>query len=312
MILHQGHIVDEKPTSDYIIFMGCSFTWGQGLWSYDKNNPMTPTYDEFIFDEVLPPIESDKYRMKLRYGNLVSENYGLQMLTKATNGGSEVESIRILNEMLIGKKNDQQGYVFPLDLCKLCVFQFSAAERNYDHFEFRNKIYRIDLQANKYPDKDSFVSVDKGLYNNGIYDEEICKPANIDIFFDYLIDRGLDIDEYFDLHCRQWLSKVQKVCTKLEDKGIPCIFWHWEDYYLPHLDGFPWLKKRTLPLMYNGESFGCYNDMAQKYPNLYIRGDKTANRYPKDKDEHPSKEGHSVISESVIKFIDDRKKILLR
>ena len=54
-------------TSGYIGYVGWSFTWGQGLWNYDKNNKNTPTYDEYIFEDALQQLlESERIKSVIR------------------------------------------------------------------------------------------------------------------------------------------------------------------------------------------------------------------------------------------------------
>ena len=171
MILTQGgnHIVQPEPKGDYILFMGCSFTWGQGLWNYDKSNPSTPTYKEYIFEEKYPTLESDKERIKLRFPNLVSTHYGLEHIAKSNNGGSEEESLRCLECFLNDGKwhNDNFHYPWPVDKCKLLVFQFSSVVRNYSQFEHKGNVYRIRLNGHWLPDKEDFVTMNYDLWLDG-------------------------------------------------------------------------------------------------------------------------------------------------
>lgn len=316
MILTQGekHIVQPEPKGDYILFMGCSFTWGQGLWNYDKSNPSTPTYREYIFEEKYPTLESDKERLKLRFPNLVSTHYGLEHIAKSNNGGSEEESLRCLECFLNDGKwyNDNFHYPWPVDKCKLLVFQFSSVVRNYSIFEHKGNVYRLRLNGHWLPDKEDFVTMNYDLWLDGEdWDSEEDEPADIDIFYDYLMSNKWDIHDFFKQHTTYWLDKVTSVCKKIEDMGIPCVFLHWETEYLEFLYEWDWLKERTLSILYKGETFGCIEEAYMKYSELTIEGDKECNTYPNDKDTHPSKIGHEAISDSIIKFIDDRKEILL-
>tara|TARA_A200000159_G_scaffold159903_1_gene179190 strand:- start:1744 stop:2682 length:939 start_codon:yes stop_codon:yes gene_type:complete len=306
------HIIVPEPKDDYILFMGCSFTWGQGLWNYDKSNEATPTYDEYIFENIYPTLESDKERIKLRFANIVSTHFGLEHITKESNGGSEEESLRFLNNFTKGVKG-HYPYQLSVDKCKLLVFQFSSVVRNYNIFEYKGNVYKLRLNGQWLPDKEDFITMNYDLWLDGVdWDSERDESADIDIFYEYLMSRNLDIHGYFKEHLMFWLGKVEKVCKEIEDMGIPCVFLHWESEYLEYLYAWDWLKERTLPILYKEETFGCIEDAYMKYPELTILGDKEANTYPNDTDAHPSKKCHKVIGDSIIKFIDERKEILLR
>ena len=109
-----------------IVFLGDSFTWGQGLqiphWleqgkSIDEVNELMPpkvpseTYD----------YNSDKIRQIHHFPNLVSKYFNKSYVTKFGNGGSNENIISILNNL--GEHMDLSGIDF-------IVIQFTELFRN--------------------------------------------------------------------------------------------------------------------------------------------------------------------------------------
>jgi hypothetical protein len=79
------------------IFAGCSFTWGQGLWFYLDTNEHVPSFEEWIFQNKPLPSGSHEIREKLRYPKLVSDDLNLDIISKVENGGTDEESIHLID-----------------------------------------------------------------------------------------------------------------------------------------------------------------------------------------------------------------------
>lgn len=111
-----------------ILFLGDSFTWGQGLYFYkwkDENKilsndvgGMFPSHSDYISEDDL------MYKDKLSFTGLVSEYYKLEPIKRKTNGGSNTEIILDMIPMLDLYNNS---------IDKL-VFQFTTISR----YQFRD------------------------------------------------------------------------------------------------------------------------------------------------------------------------------
>lgn len=155
-----------------IIFIGDSFTWGQGLYFYkwledgrklpDTFGPMYPSHSDILTEEDL------KYKDNLSYTKLVSDYYNCEPVKIQTNGGSNTEHIFDMLK-LIDEHRDS--------ISKL-VFQFTALSR----YQFRDLNLKFD--ENYDGDFDSlynnrcgefFNYIDCILkYHSKIYDFEYC------------------------------------------------------------------------------------------------------------------------------------------
>jgi len=120
-----------------ILGVGCSFTWGEGLYFYSEldNLPFKENH-EFINSEVTQAMRS--YKDKYRYLNLLSSALDTWYHSGAKNGGSQWLS----NEYLKGGLFED-GYSYT-DF-KLLIYQFTLPERNFDRYEtLDNQIIETD------------------------------------------------------------------------------------------------------------------------------------------------------------------------
>ena len=117
-----------------ILFIGDSFTWGQGLYFYkwiEENKklpqgfgPMFPSHSDILTDDDLI------YKDNLSYTKLVSEYYKGEPIKILTNGGSNTEHIFEMLSM-IDRYRDEIEKV---------VFQFTALSR----YQFRDLNLKFD------------------------------------------------------------------------------------------------------------------------------------------------------------------------
>jgi hypothetical protein len=117
-----------------ILFIGDSFTWGQGLYFYkwieerrklpNSFGPMYPSHIDLITEEDL------KYKDTLSYTNLVASHYGSTQIKLENNGGSNTEHILELIKLLDNHRDEIDKV----------VFQFTAISR----YQFRDLNLRFD------------------------------------------------------------------------------------------------------------------------------------------------------------------------
>lgn len=117
-----------------ILFLGDSFTWGQGLeWEWLINNENYSTQD---INKLMPPnhacerlpIHLQDYREKNRWPRLVSEHFNHQYdLSRCGNGGSNYDAQIVLQNL--------EHFIYPENL-DLVIFQLTNSHRNIpDDFE---------------------------------------------------------------------------------------------------------------------------------------------------------------------------------
>jgi hypothetical protein len=79
-----------------LIFAGCSFTWGQGLYYYSKLDTLVEPAPD-CYDAKLVTDAHKRYMSTLRYPRLVANRFNTWEVTSKQNGGSEETSINFIN-----------------------------------------------------------------------------------------------------------------------------------------------------------------------------------------------------------------------
>jgi hypothetical protein len=99
-----------------ILFIGDSFTWGQGLYFYkwieDKRQLPSSVGGMYPSHSHLVTPTDIKYKDELSFTGLVSKYYGLEPHKRLTNGGSNTEIILDMIPMLDKLGNDVEKVVF--------------------------------------------------------------------------------------------------------------------------------------------------------------------------------------------------------
>ena len=113
-----------------ILFLGDSFTWGQGLeWEWLINNENWSIED---INKIIPPkhacerlpIHLQDYREKNRWPRLVSEHFNHQYdLGRCGNGGGNLDAYLVLDNL--------ESFIYA-DNLDMVIFQTTNSHRNYE------------------------------------------------------------------------------------------------------------------------------------------------------------------------------------
>ena len=137
-----------------ILFLGDSFTWGQGLflhkWHEDgsiskKEYKIPPKYNHELIS-----YEDDEYRKQHHFPSLVSKHFGKSYCTIWGNGGSNKNIISILKNL------DSQFYSGVQQTIDLFVIQFTCPTRSFDDVSdeaMENEIRELDEIISSYNKK---------------------------------------------------------------------------------------------------------------------------------------------------------------
>ena len=98
-----------------IIFCGCSFTWGQGLWHYSdlKNIHRPKDCNSFEFKQITGG--HFKYAQKNRFARLVANHFDTFDVVKNANGGSEENSLGFLNNLFNTREERLGEYGYEIE-----------------------------------------------------------------------------------------------------------------------------------------------------------------------------------------------------
>jgi len=269
-----------------IIFAGCSFTWGQGLYYY-SNIPTLKEPAPDSYDVQLVTDAHKNFRKTLYYPRLVANHFDTFEVTLLQNGGSEVTSIDYL-KVAFGLMGPITNYItekYSFDEIEYLVFQTSQPQRNTYYYDYVNKDGSIDKNCE---------------YRH-------FSPETHEKFFDYLLNqKQMDFDNWWNEHVKNWFNIIKNNLKLYESKGIKTIILCWEIDYLPLIKEDMWMLDRFVTFEYNNKTYDCIRTMMNENRHLHINSDYEHFEIP-PQDHHPTKECHRIIADAVIKKIKETK-----
>lgn len=299
---------------EQIICAGCSYTWGQGLWSYLETDKFIPNYWEYISGEYIIPEEGEMLREELRWPRLVASRFDFEEIVKPHNGGTDDESIHFINTLLDenevryflcenGKDPNHPSNINierkPLRLknCKWIIFQTTQIYRSPFRFEYKGNAYRLISTPN-------LRNLDRLELINPNDDHDYIPQKNFDIFYDWLIDNGGNFESFKNRHTNHMTKRIEETLKKYENQGINIGIVAWTDEYLDSIKNSEYLSSRFIDLEYDGKRYECIERMQEDNTQLFLNVDPSV-KHDTRGDEHPSKECHEVIAQNVIRYIEN-------
>lgn len=293
-----------------LVFAGCSFTWGQGLYFYSELNH-TPKFDDWVYDYSLMTDALIKYKDTIRFPRLVANHFNTFEVCKLTNGGSDVTSLMFLKKIFdkyeepvnnqIRSSNwlSQENYHF--DDIEYVIFQMTQPYRAGFKFKFKGKDYLV------YPNPDfDNVSIIHEKRDDG--SEHPVENGIDTIFFKWLDENNYTIEDYLDLHLNHFNDTIKTHLGYLEANGLKTkvLFWVNESFVMFDDD---FIKQRHILLEYEGETYKTISDLQNSCKEKFvIKYDKEGfgGKIPENAltDLHPSKYCHEVIAKAVINCIN--------
>jgi hypothetical protein len=266
-----------------LIFAGCSFTWGQGLYYYsDLENQILLSDDEFNQSKITDA--QIKIKNTMYFPRLVANHFNTFEIVKSENGGSEYTSYKFVDSLFDGSSKNSDVILFSdfnYDDFEYLIFQTSQIGRN--NFKFTHKGIDYDM----------FVPLNGSVWNEN--DEKI--------LLEWLIDNNLTHNQWFDIFRNQVFEKLKKFFIFYENKGIKCKVICWMDDLLDLIKNDSFMNERLISIDYNGKKFDSIKYLTDLNKHLLICND-FENLKMKINDSHPSKECHKIIANSIIKKIE--------
>jgi hypothetical protein len=267
-----------------MIFGGCSFTWGQGLWFYSDLENMYYPETPFNFDISKINDAELNFKNSLRYSRLVANYFGGFDIQKLGNGGSEDTTFQFIDQLFTGSsRTDISIERFEPNDIDYIIVQTSQVYRNRFHFELDGE--------------EQFAII--WTSGNGY---------NLDNFLKWIKLNNLTFDQWLEVHIKSQVDRLRDKFLSYEQLGIKTLLLCWENDYIKDIENDPFLRDRFVTLHYNGVEYKTIFDLMQKNLHLEIKNDY-ANFTNPPLDLHPSKECHEVIAQSIINFIKDNHEI---
>lgn len=276
---------DDKVTKG-IIFAGCSFTWGQGLYYYSNmktlKEPPPNQYNATLVNDA-----HRNFRKTLYYPRLVANHFDTFEVVKIENGGAEATSIDYL-KVAFGLMGPIETYLtdtYSFNEIEYIVFQTSQPQRNTYYYDYVNKDGSIDKNC------------EYRLFSDETHNK----------FYRYLVQqKKLTFDDWWKEHCKDWFQKIKKELEFYERKGIKTLILNWEVEYLPFIKNDEWMSDRLIVFEYNNKTYDCIRTMMNENIHLHINSDYEHFEITPT-DHHPSKECHKIMADAVIKKIKETK-----
>lgn len=251
-----------------IIFGGCSFTWGQGLYFY-SNLPRLVKPVDGRWDSNWVTNAQLKYKDTIRYPRIVANRLNTFELVRYGNGGSDLQSLDFISNLF---KSGEYKY----DEISHIVIQLTDVSRS--QFEYKTIKKRLKTKVKE----------------NEFYDL-IYKKVDID---------ELTNDEVLDMLSLLVLEKLESEFKKYESLGINTHVLSWYSRPVKFIKTNEWLNKRFIKLSYLGEEFDSIDDLQYQGERLTILTD-IDEIGESIMDSHPSKLCHKIIADSIIKKIEN-------
>ena len=289
-----------------ILFAGCSFTWGQGLYYYSDLKRI-PTMEEWNFDYSLMTDALIGFKDSVRYPRLVADHFKTFEVCLDTNGCSDEDSLQFIKLALDieNRKPGSFGYLthkkFKFEDISYVIFQTTQPYRSSFKFIYKNETYYM------WPNsiRTEMVRICK-LNNAGVYDE-IDNP--LDIFSDYLNETNVGVDEWLKQHIDYVYSNIKQTLMLLEENGIKTKVLNWEYDYVDMMLVDDFFKDRYVYLEHGNKKYNCISELFANVPNTMISKDYEFFGSNPPNDHHPSLLSQKIISDSIIKSINSNKLI---
>lgn len=257
-----------------IIFAGCSFTHGHGLWFYNQK-----LYSKYNCDQVVNSIIIDRpnhhmrYKDVLRFPRLVSQELEMFEITRLNYSGNDEDSINFINHVF--------DYNSPMT-------QWSTEHYKYDEVNY------IVFQTSR-PERCHYITSNGDkirMYGdeNNVY--EIFKKYN---FIDY--------DDYEKRLTQQLFDRIKKTFVFYENKGIIPLIFNWSNHYNQLIEDDDYMNERKINIKLNNIEYKSLNDVVDVDETLTIHKDYEFFGDNPPIDYHPSKKFHRIIADSIIEKI---------
>lgn len=258
-----------------LLFTGCSFTWGQGLYYYSNldtlREPLPNQYDDKLVTDA-----HRRYMATLRYPRLVANHFNTFEVTKPFNSGSEDDSINFINE-LFGIKEGYNTEKYSFSEIEYIIIQTSQLFRNMFKFELNGNLHEFSVFRNE-------------------------TKKN---FYEWLVEvRKITFNDWVKEFTKTTLDRLKELMTFYESKGIKTKILCWSNEYLDAIKSDTFMSDRFIPLIYEDKTYDCIADLMSRNKCFTINNDYDHFIVP-PQDHHPSLKCHQIMANSVIKKIEE-------
>jgi hypothetical protein len=276
-----------------MVFAGCSFTWGQGLYYYSNLDTLKEPLPDH-YDRNLVKHAHIKFKESVRYPRLVANHFNTYEFVHPENGGSNWGAVHWWENCFTNKDPGAWygGHSIPkIEYSEVSHVVFQLTQWQRDNF---NMQLPGDPEKHEIP----FHCTHQEQYR--------------DKFFKWLDHQQISLGTWIQNYIQGGLDNVKRFLQDCENNGIKTLLFTWPSEYLMYIEKDPWLKERFVTFDYKGINYKSIEDLmspgamhSKGYnPELTIKWDEQAfTETPKD--HHPSLTCHRVMADNIIKRIEN-------
>lgn len=301
--------LENSTVTKGLLFAGCSFTWGQGLYYY-SNLPSLKEPPPHTFNSINVKWSHYEYMKSIRYPRLIANHFKQFEVCQPFNGGTTYTIIDWWNKAFLETKNEHDPATYTVkDIARLkSVESTDWYHKKYDYEDFSHIFYQFTQWTRSYSPffKDKNGTLTRTLHINFMQDP---------IWPKWLEENNITDDEYIERGKKQDIADVKKFLQRFEEKGVKAYVISWPFDMVPYIKDDPWLSERFIEFDYQDKHYTniehmmgfqhcAWNEVL--HPELTIFRDiKAFDEAPID--HHPSPTCHRVIAENIIKRLEKEK-----
>lgn len=272
-----------------LLFGGCSFTWGQGLYFYSDLPKQKYPLNEFTYKREELTDAHLRFKDTLRFPRLVANHFNTFEVVKSVNGGSEDETFDFFKTIFeLPKHHEMAHYV--LDRFDYNDFDYIILQTSQI---WRNKFY-FTLNG-----KEDFAYISPSNNHHGYNWDDLLK---------WMIENDETVENVIKVHFKRQHERFVDKIKFYEEKGIKVRFMCWEQDFYETIKDDEYLMEKFIPLTYKDTTYNTIRELHDANEPLRIKYDRDFFGDDVPDDHHPSKECHKIMAENVIKRIESEIK----
>jgi len=278
----------DAVVSKGMVFVGCSFTWGQGLYYYSN----MPTLKEPPPDHYLAQLirwTHHKFQETIRYPRLVANHFNTFELTQDFNGGATHSIIEYWNNRF-GTSTETQKTIT------------NSGSHYYDY----NDVSHVFFQFTQWSRTELTITHDGKTIGPKQRYELWQDIESLNTFIQWLNAQNITFEEFLHRSKQEDVARVRTFLENFESQGIKTAVLSWPEDMVEYIQGDPWLAERFITLDYNGSTFNSIEKLMSIHKYLTINSDYDNFEDP-PKDHHPSMKCHGIMANSIIKYLEKDK-----
>jgi hypothetical protein len=273
----------DSVISKGMVFAGCSFTWGQGLYYY-SHMPTLKEPPPDHYQSQLVRWTHHKFQETIRYPRLVANHFNTFELTQNFNGGATHSIIEYWNDRFrktgdFQKSIEDSSQFVDYDDVSHVVFQFTQWSRT-----------RLTISHN-------------GVTVGPKQRYEFWEKHHLNMFFEWLKENNLTFDQFIHNSKQGDINLVKEFLENFESRGIKTAVLTWPDDMVEYISADPWLSERFITLDHNGSTWSSIEKLMNVHKELTINSDYENFKEP-PRDHHPALKCHRIMADGVIKYFE--------